>query len=73
MHAFSPSAQEAEAGEPLDLRTAWSTDQVPGQPELQRETLSQKPNKQTKYQCQKVGSTIKGKCYGSLVASLIYC
>ena len=38
-HTFSPSAQEAEAGEPLDLRTAWSTDQVPGQPELCRETL----------------------------------
>jgi hypothetical protein len=27
------------------LRPAWSTERVPGQPRLPKETLSQKPNK----------------------------
>jgi hypothetical protein len=45
MHAFNASSQEAEAGRPHSLRTACSTQQVPGQPELDRETLSLKPRK----------------------------
>lgn len=46
VHDFSPSTQVAEAGESLNLRPAWSTDQ--GKPGLYRETLSLKTNKQTK-------------------------
>jgi hypothetical protein len=40
-------AQEAEAGGALYSRSAWSTEGVPGQPALNRETLSQ-TRKQTK-------------------------
>ena len=53
-HAFDPSAQGAEAGGFLSLRPAWSTEWVPGEPVLYRETLSwktkqnkTKQNKQT--------------------------
>jgi hypothetical protein len=54
-HAFNPSTREAEAGGFLSSRLAWSTEWVPGQPGLHRETLSRKTktkhtNKQTKYQ-----------------------
>jgi transcription elongation factor GreA-like protein len=45
-HAFNSSTWEAEAGEFLTLRPAWSTEWVPGQPKLLRETLSQKIQKQ---------------------------
>jgi hypothetical protein len=41
-HTFNLRTWEAEAGWFLSLRPAWSTDQVPGQPELHRETLSRK-------------------------------
>ena len=41
-HTFNPSTWEAEAGGLLSSRTAWSTELVPGQLELHRETLSQK-------------------------------
>jgi hypothetical protein len=44
-HAFNPSTREAEAGEFLSSRPAWSTKWVPGQPGLHRETLSRKKNK----------------------------
>jgi hypothetical protein len=50
-HAFNPSTWEAEAGRFLSLRPAWSTEWVPRQPRLHRETLSRKQkqtNKQTK-------------------------
>jgi hypothetical protein len=52
-HAFNSSTWEAEAGGFLSSRPAWSTECVPGQPELHRETLSRKTknknkNKQTK-------------------------
>jgi hypothetical protein len=40
VHAFNPSTWEAEAGEFLSSRPAWSTEWVPGQPGLHRETLS---------------------------------
>jgi hypothetical protein len=43
VHAFNPSTSEAEAGGFLSLRPAWSTERVPGQPGLYRETLSQLP------------------------------
>jgi hypothetical protein len=48
--AFNPSTREAEAGRFLSLRPAWSTQRVPGQPGLHRETLSRKTNKQTNKQ-----------------------
>jgi hypothetical protein len=41
-HAFNPSTREAEAGGFLSLRPAWSTEWVPGQRGLYRETLSRK-------------------------------
>lgn len=44
-HTFIPSTLEAEAGGSLSLRPAWSTERVPEQLELQRETLSGKANK----------------------------
>jgi hypothetical protein len=40
--AFNPSTQEVEAGGSLRSRPASSTNQVPGQPGLHGETLSQK-------------------------------
>jgi hypothetical protein len=39
VYAFNPSTQEAEAGQSLTLRPAWSTEQVLGQPRLHREAL----------------------------------
>ena len=39
-HAFDPSTREAEAVGFLSSRPAWSTESVPGQPGLHRETLS---------------------------------
>jgi hypothetical protein len=48
-HAFNPSTWEAEAGGFLSLRPAWSTELVPGQPGLHRETLSRKNKKEKKY------------------------
>jgi hypothetical protein len=47
-HIFNPRTweAEAEAGGFLILRPAWSTEWVPGQPGLHRETLSRKTNKQ---------------------------
>jgi hypothetical protein len=41
-YSFNPSTWEAEAGGFLNSRPAWSTEWVPGQPGLHRETLSQK-------------------------------
>ena len=42
VHTFHPSTWEAEADTFLSLRPAWSTEGVPGQPGLHRETLSRK-------------------------------
>ena len=39
-HTFNPSTQEADAGGSLSSRSPWSIKQVPGQPGLDRETLS---------------------------------
>jgi hypothetical protein len=44
-HAFNPSTWEAEAGGFLSSRPAWSTEWVPRQPGLYRETLSKKKKK----------------------------
>ena len=41
-HAFNPNTWEAEVGESLSSRPAWFIKQVPGQPGLNRETVSQK-------------------------------
>jgi hypothetical protein len=50
-HAFNPSTGEAEAGGFLSSSPAWSTKWVLGQPELYKETLSQKTKtKQTNKQ-----------------------
>jgi hypothetical protein len=47
-HSFNLSTQETEEGRPLSSRPAWSTEGVPGQPGLHRETVSKnKTNKQT--------------------------
>jgi len=43
-----PSTWEAETGGFLSSRPAWSTECVPGQPGLHRETLSQKTKKKKK-------------------------
>jgi hypothetical protein len=47
-HTFNLSIWEVEEGRFLSLRPAWSTEWVPGQPGLHRETLSQKNNNKTK-------------------------
>lgn len=45
MHAFSPDTWEAEAGDSLSSRPAWTAERVPGQPRLHRETLTSKNKK----------------------------
>jgi hypothetical protein len=47
-HTFNPSTLEAEAGRFLSSKPAWSTEWVPGQPGLHRETLSRKNKKEKK-------------------------
>ena len=42
VQTFKPSTQEAEAGGVLSSRPAWSTEVVPGQSRLYKETLTQK-------------------------------
>jgi hypothetical protein len=56
-HAFNPSTWDAEAGRFLSSRPAWSTEWVPGQPGLHRETLSRKTK--TKNQKQKTNRVNK--------------
>ena len=48
VHSFNPSTWEAEAGRFLSLRPAWSTEWVPRQPGLYRETPFQKKNQKKK-------------------------
>jgi hypothetical protein len=45
-HAFNPSTREAEAGGFLSSKPALSTEWVPGQPGLHRETLSRKKKRE---------------------------
>jgi hypothetical protein len=48
VHGFNPSTWEAGAGGFVSFRPAWSTEWVPGQPGLHRETLSQNQKKKKK-------------------------
>jgi hypothetical protein len=48
VHAFNTSTWKAEAGGSLSLRSAWSTERVPGQPGIYREILSGKSRNKTK-------------------------
>jgi hypothetical protein len=57
-HAFNPSTWEAEAGEFLSSMPAWSTEWVPGQPGLYRETLSWKKRIMDKIMQQKFTSVL---------------
>jgi hypothetical protein len=45
-HAFNPSTWEADASGFLKSSPAWSTEYVPGQPGLHRETLFRKTKKE---------------------------
>ena len=47
-YVFNPSTWEAEAGESLSSRPAWSTQWVPGEPGLHKETQSQKAKQNNK-------------------------
>jgi hypothetical protein len=58
-HAFNPSTREAEAGGFLSSRPPWSTEWVPGQPGLHRETLSRTPPHKKKAE---IGSEFKTRC-----------
>jgi hypothetical protein len=49
-HSFNPSTGEAEAGGSLSSRPGCCTNQVPGQPGVCRETLSQKKNSKPQLQ-----------------------
>jgi hypothetical protein len=53
VHAFNLSTWEVEAGRFLSLRPGWSTEWVPGQPGLHKETLSRKTIKKKKKKRQK--------------------
>jgi hypothetical protein len=59
VHTLNPSTWEAEAGEFLSSRPAWTTEWVPGQPGLYRKTLSQKKKQKTKNK-QTNKSTLQG-------------
>jgi hypothetical protein len=48
VHTFNPSTWEAEAGGCLEFETSLATKRVPDQPEVHRETLSQKTKQQNK-------------------------
>ena len=67
-HTFNLSTWEAEAGGFLSSRLAWSTECVPGQPGLHRETLSQntkkkkKKKKRKEKEIDKTRPSSKGKC-----------
>jgi hypothetical protein len=63
-HAFNPSTWEAEAGGFLRLRPVWSTELVPGQPGLHRETLSRNKTKQNQNKTEvfMCAETYSGSC-----------
>jgi hypothetical protein len=60
-HAFNPSTWDTEAGGFLISRPAWSTEWVPGQPGLHRETLSQKTKQNKKKTKKKIQAEEKNK------------
>ena len=47
VQTFNPSTWEAEAGGSLNLKPAWSPEQILEQPMLHREALSQKTTNKT--------------------------
>jgi hypothetical protein len=49
-HSFNISPLEAKADGSLSSRLAWSTELIPGQPELHREILYQNNNDKNKKQ-----------------------
>jgi hypothetical protein len=51
VYVFDPSTQEVRAGGSVRLRLAWSTEKVPEQPGLHRETLSRKTKTKKKSIC----------------------
>ena len=51
-YTFNLSTQEAKAGRFLSLRLAWSTEWVPGLPELHSETLSWKEERDCERDCE---------------------
>jgi hypothetical protein len=53
VQAFNPSTREAEAGRSLSSRPAWPTELVPGQPGLQRNSVSKKKKNKKKQNKQK--------------------
>jgi hypothetical protein len=59
-NTFGPSIQEAEASGSLSSRPIWSTEQVPGPPELHKEALSQKSKKPKHKTSQPTNQTPKG-------------
>ena len=50
-HAFNPRTLEAEAGGALRLRSAWSTEGVPGQLRLHKETCPENQTKPNQTNC----------------------
>jgi hypothetical protein len=61
VHVFNSSTWEAEADGFLSSSPAWSTERVPGQPGLYRETLSQKQQQQQQQQQQQTNKQTKTK------------
>ena len=64
VHTFSPTTTEVEAGEPLSLRPAWSTEQVPGHPgglHRKRKKEEKKQQQQNKKQIAPLPQTQKNK------------
>jgi hypothetical protein len=50
-YTFNPSTWGTEEADFCKLKLAWSTEQVPEQPELNKETLSQNKTQQQKKEC----------------------
>ena len=75
-HTFNPSTWEAEAGGFPSSKPAWSTEWVPGQPGLHRETLSRKKKKKKEYIILSsdflLANPSKGMTYNYLLSQIIY-
>ena len=77
VHAFNPSTWEVEAGGFLSSKPAWSTELVPGQPGLYRETLSRKTknnnNKKTKKTKKQKPNKQKKDLYLCMCVGVVIC
>jgi hypothetical protein len=72
-HAFNPSTWEAEVGQFLSSRSAWSTEFVPGQPGLYRETVPGKTkNKQNNNNKQKTKTNKQRKKQINIKLTIYY-